>query len=1003
MFKNFIFCVVSAVLMLFSFLPLAAQNKAYQGQVVDEERNPLAGVTINVDGTSRYVVSDTQGNFSLNAAEGETLVFSMLGYKTQKRVMNKITSGLLVKMESESIALDETVVVGYGSQTKRDLTGAVATVNASELLQQPVNNVFDALNGKIPGMQIIQTGEPGGAPEVRIRGMGSYGDASPICVVDGQFFEVDALSMINSSDIESITVLKDASATAIYGSRGANGVIIVTTKTGDGTAGATRVNVNAHVAVAEMERKLGLTNLSQYQQLMNMQHMADNWNNPAAAAQIPYPDWQNAGEGTDWQELVTRLAVTESADVSISGNTKSTTFYLSTSYLNQQGIVKESGYNRFTARMNVSYSPKKWFKVGLNSMFSYDNRTGADNRVLQYADRRKPDDPVYQLTPDGDESSEFSGGSSNPYALLYYTHDRYNKSWNYNNNLYVEFRFARNFTLRSSISNVTKMGEEKIFLPAFMENVENARDFTVSEFNHNTVQNRNWLQENILTYKLDRNRHNLTAMAGCTFQSIFNQYARLAATELPWEAWKNRNLWYVEQGKNITGTDGGSEKTYASFFARVVYSYKSRYTLTATGRFDGSSAYPEDNRWGFFPSVGVAWIASQEKFMRNADWLELLKLRASWGVVGNDKGVTAAQTLYAEPSDVVMGPDNGTIVSNALKLMYDNTLTWERAATFNAGIDFSLFRNVLKGSVDLYHKTTSNVMMPLNIQPSNISVTSNIGTVLNRGFEVSLTVEPKTRAVKTSFTVTASTNYNEVLKIAERVGSIDNTPNRTLEGYPIGGFWTYETIGVFQNEAQLEELPHTSGTRVGDLIFKDVNGDGYIDSNDYVYQGSYLPKANFGLAANVEWKGLGLSVDLTSGIGAKSFNERFRGRQPYFNGLVQMLDGWTGEGTTNVHPRYFGLSDSSALPSDYFIENCNYLSIYNAQIYYNLPRRLCQKIKMKSLRVYVNGRNLYTFTAATGYSPEIPPRANNANSGGVDRYGLYPRQRTFTFGFSIGF
>lgn len=993
--------IITAVLLSVSLAVAAQSPKDYSGQVHDENGEPMAGVMVNVIGSNVHAVTDGAGVFTIKAADGQSLEFSFIGYENKRVVLNRITAPMIVAMNPQPLGIDEVVVVGYGSARKRDLTGAIASVKAEEIEAMPSSNAFEALNGKVPGMKISMDPTPGGAANIQIRGIGSFGDASPVCVIDGQFFEVDALSMISSSDIESISVLKDASATAIYGSRGANGVIIVTTKSGESDGGATTVRVGAWVSVAEIERKLNVMNLSQYQQMKNLEYLADNWNKPDASSGIPYPDWKNAGAGTDWQDYVTRLAVSENADVSISGGNKKFSFFLSSAFLNQQGVVKYSDYNRYSARLNVSYTPVKWFRIGVNSMFTYDNRTNAENTIFQLAGKRLPDAPLYVTGDDGEES--FAGGSSNPVALLEYTHDRYNKVWNYSNNIFVEINFLKNLQLRSSISNTTRMGEEKSFIPPFMENVENANEYIVSQFRHNTVQNRNWMQENTLTYTLDKKGHRLTAMAGCTFQSMFNQYANLSATELPWSAWKNRNLWYVGQGKNITGADGGSEKTYASFFARATYTYKNRYTATLTGRYDGSSVYPKDNQFGFFPSVGFAWTVSQEKFMKRAKWMDLLKLRASWGVVGNDKGVSNAQALYASPEYVVMGPDNEVNTVNALKLMYDSTLTWESSRTFNVGLDFSLFNRILSGSVDYYDKVTGNVMMPLNIQPSNIQVTSNIGSVLNRGVEGTLTIDPHFRTVKTSFSFTASANMNKVLKIRSNIGPISNIPNQTIEGYPIGGLWTYETIGVYQNEAQLAQLPKTGTPRVGDLIYRDVNGDGLIDQNDYVFQGSYMPKAHFGFTAKVEYKGAGLSVDLTAAVGHVSFNERFRGRQPYQNGFTQQLQAWTGEGSTNVHPRIFGLGDSSALYSDYFIEKCDYLSLYNAQIYYNLPRRFCNKIKMKSLKVYVNGKNLYTFTGATGYSPEIMPRGNNANSGGLDRFGLYPNNRTFTFGVQVSF
>lgn len=344
--------------------------KEYSGSVLDEKGEPMTGVTVNVENSDTYTLTDAQGHFAIKASQGAVLVFSFLGYENTRRELSSISAPMIVNLHPEALDIDEVVVIGYGSSTKRDITGSVTAINSETINSMPAANAMEALTGKIPGMQITSDNTPGGAPDIKIRGMGSFGDASPICVIDGQFFETDVLSMINSADIESISVLKDASSTAIYGSRGANGVIIITTKSGESEGGKCTVRANAWTSISEIERKLNVTNLSQWQQLQNMEYLADNWNNPSAVSSIPYPDWQNAGAGTDWQDLVTRLAVSESVDASVSGGGKNTSFFFSSAFLNQQGVVKYSGYNRYTARLNVSYSPKKWVKIGINSMFT---------------------------------------------------------------------------------------------------------------------------------------------------------------------------------------------------------------------------------------------------------------------------------------------------------------------------------------------------------------------------------------------------------------------------------------------------------------------------------------------------------------------------------------------------------------------------------------------------------------------------------------------------------
>ena len=1003
--KHFLFIILLCLSGCFLGGSATAQNTTVTGKVTDEYALPMVGVTVSVRDVQTAVVTDAKGEYSISVPKNGVLVFSFVGYKRVEEPIGT-RSQISLRMEPEAIGIGsvEVVAAGYGSLRKKDLTGSIAAISGEELVALPSMNALEAIGSKIAGVQILNDGEPGEGASVRIRGIGSYNDAQPICVIDGQFFEVSELSTLNSADIESISFLKDASATAIYGSRGANGVIIVTTKTGAGEKGGVRVNAGAYFSISEMERYLPTATKSQWQQIENLAYLADNWKNPNAAASIPYPDWRNAGEGTDWQKLVSRKAFSHNYNLSVAGSSNKTDYFISATMLDQQGVIRYNDYTRFTARAKATYKPTAWLTLGLNSTFITDNRTNLERDVLSLAGKRLPQAPIYNNAEAGDSEDNFNGGDSNPYALLHYTHDRYNKSWQYANNFFVEVAFLRNFTWRSSISNTNVQREQKVFLPAFMENVADSNSpYKVSRFRHNTNANSNWLQENTLTYNLVNSVHRLNAVAGFTLQSYRTQYANLSASGLPWSAWKNRNLWYVGQGTDITGTDGGSEKTYASFLARINYTVFDRYILTLTGRIDGSSAYPSDNRYGFFPAIGAGWIASEENFLRGSRWLDLLKLRASYGVVGNDSGVTAAQMLYADAVDIVMG--DGTVAkSDALRLMIDNSLTWEETRTFNVGFDLSIRKRLFELSVEYYNKKTSNVMMPLNIPPSNFIVTSNIGTIRNQGMELTLRMSPRIGKVNTSFQFTATTVDNEVLRINDKIGPITNLPNYTLEGYPVGGLWGLQTIGVFQNEEQLAQMPKVDGTRVGDLMFRDVNGDGMISNDDYVYLGSYLPKALLGFTGRVDWKGFIFSFELSSALGHKSFNRRMQQRQPAQNYMTGMLDAWHGEGTSNTHPRVFSWSDvTGAQNSDYFIENCDYLSLSNIQLAYNFQSGMLRKIGFRNLRVYLNVSNLYTWTAMTGYNPDVMPRGSNANSGGLDTFGLYPKSRTYTAGFSFTF
>lgn len=979
------------------------------GVVTDENGEPLTGASVDIKGTKAGTFTNVDGNFKIMAKDNDVLVISYLGYQSIDEKVNGRKT-IDISMVPSAMNLEEVTVVGYGSQKKLDMTGSIVSIKGEELMQIPANNVLEALQGKIAGLQVINDSEPGAAPQVRIRGVGTFSETSPICVIDGQFFNVEDLATLNPYDIESVSVLKDASATAIYGSRGANGVIIVTTKQGSDVKGETKVNVNMNFSVANPERLLDLMNLSEWQQLKNLDFLADNWNNPDAANRLPYPDWKNAGEGFNWQKEILRPAYTQNYQASISGNSNKFTFFLSAGYLNQDGIIKESGYQRATTKFNISYQAYKFLKLGVNSTFTYDNQISFDKpeasekNVFSLAGQRRPDEPN-DLTEENTGDDYFSGGDNNPINLITYTHDRYKKRWRYITNFYADVTFLKNFLFRSSFTNTTSTQEGKIFLPAFMESAPPSAnsEYKISRFYHNTSLSNSWLLENTLTYSLTKNKHRLTAMGGMTMQEDRTQYANLKAQDLPWIAWKNRNLWYIGQGKNISATDGGTSKTYFSLLSRVSYTYNDRYTMTATGRYDGSSAYPANNRFGFFPSLGLGWILSEEDFIKDIPFIGNLKIRGSYGVVGNDRGVSAAQMLYAQTMSVIMGQDNHLENANAIGLINDKTLTWEKAKTLNFGFEGSVWKDKLSFNFDVYNKITSDVMMPLNIPPSNFKVIYNIGTIKNTGMEWSLGYNQKLGKLVVNTMFTGSILSNKVTEIRDQVGPIISSPNRTVIGYPVGGFWGYQTIGVFQNEEQLAQMPKADGTRVGDLMFRDVNGDGIINQDDYVYLGSYLPKTLLGLTSKFSYKNITLNIDLNSSLGAKNYNRRAQYRQPEQNAMTSVLNAWTSEGSTNLYPRIFSRAHTSALDNDYFIEDASFLSIQNIQLSYSFPRKKLSRLNVSWLRCSLTGTNLYTFTNATGYKPDIPANGINANAGGIDNFGIYPNNRTFSLGLAVGF
>ena len=1014
-----------------------------------EDGEDLIGVTVIVKGKTIGTSTDVEGNYKIEVPDGSnTLQFSYVGFATVDKQING-ASVINVEMQSTSDDLEELVVVGYGTVKKSDLTGAVSSVNGDKLSKTPAPSLSNALQGQVAGVTVnSMTGRPGAAAEVRIRGVGTVNGASPIYVVDGVI--ADDINFLSTSDIEHIEVLKDASATAIYGARGANGVIIVTTKSGAQNQRA-KVTFNGYLGFQTRWKKLDV---------MNAKDFADTYvaiNSNAAAKKVyeeqGFNQWLNLYQGvrssdyyptvynaetnpngfdysavdTDWQDVVFRNGMIQNYHLSVDGGTEKATYSMSGSWFKQQGIIIGSDYSRFTARMNTSFQIFPWAKIGENISFmssiaknayeSGDNSESAGASILSAAFAMAPWDPVYypagSVNRNGkDLSGQISAGSNfknvtNPMSMVTYSHPN-NQNERFVGNVYIDLTPIKHFVWHTSYSFDYRISRNKSFMDAYEVSAYDKRDKNF--LSSSMARQYYWNVDNILTYNNTfAEKHNLTAMAGFTveeynYYSIGNSGSSIL-NPVP-------SNWYLNQVTDDYGTpsDGVSRNRRQSWLGRVNYSYDSRYLLTVNFRADGSSKFAE-NRWGYFPSFALAWRLSNENFMSNTrEYLSELKLRLGWGKVGNDNIGNDAFVLNMfnnGPTFVgyPFGPGGQQIVNAATVLTWiNNGGHWENTEQYSVGLDFSFWSGKLAGSVDGFIRNTNDMLMSVNA-PAHVgnryAGMANVGKVRNAGIEFNL--EHRNR-VNDWFTYTVGGNFSYIDN--KLVGLNGGSPIYTNynqiqvvnQGFPLYYFWGYQYDGIFRSDE--EALAYLTGYTAADIPFhagdskyRDNNGDGRIDDQDRVYLGSSIPKINYGLNLAAELKDFDIQIFFQGTAGSKVYNQMRHRLES--NGATSVLspimkDAWTVDNPNGSIPN--PRNSINYYVSDRFLENGDYFRLKDLQIGYSLPKSILGSKGLSQCRFYVQCSNLFTITKYSGFDPEV--------NGGVD-YGNYPQSRSFIFGVNL--
>lgn len=967
-----------------------------QGKVTDQSGAPIPGATISVEGQAIGTVSDLEGSYSLVVPEGSTLVFSFIGYEAQKVVVGD-QSVINVTLVEDVSSLDEVVVVGYGVQSKRNVTSSVGSVSSEEIKNYPVQQMGQALQGKVAGIQIIQnSGSPGASLAVRIRGTGTVNNSEPLYVIDGNLGA--SPSHLDPNQIESIEVLKSASAAAIYGAQGANGVVLITTKSG--MAGAPRLEVDFYNGFQQVHRTMPMMNARQFATIYN-QALTNAGRDPL------FTDVESLGEGTDWQDAIFRTAPITNVGLSVAGGTEQGTYYISGGYFKQKGIVIENDYSRINFRVNSEYKVNPYITVGENLSISYAVRNdipefGGRNPVPN-AWHMDPSTPVKNA--DGTWGYPRFSDTKNPVAeAVLYNHTT--KMPFLNGSAYVNIKPLENLSYRSQINVNMGITNGYEFTPTF-DIYPLQRNLVTSVTR--TVNNRtSWDWQNTVTYMLTQGASDLEVLGGVTIQADRSENISASGQGVPENANMDPNLRYLDlvgpTGQQVGG--GAGEFSMLSFLGRVNYSYKGTYLFTGNFRVDGSSKFGRNNRFAAFPSFSAGWRISDEPFMNDLDFINDLKLRGGWGMLGNQNSLSnyAFANSLTPNLNYVFGEQ--IVQGQALTSAGNPDLKWESTRETDIGFDFMGFNNRVSVSASYYYKQTTDMLLRVPI-PAFTGVQTppfvNGGDVLNKGFELAIGYhQGKPGGLYYDVSVNIAHNKNEVTKLSNSLAEIISGYARTAVGVPIASFYGYQMDGIFQTQEEVDAHAFQSpGTGPGDIKYRDLNNDDVINQDDRTSIGSPWPDFNYGLNANLRYQQFDLNLSLYGVHGNEIIAawKYFTQGSNFYNYDMEMLDAWNGPGSSNSIPRV-NVNDpnSNMRASSYFTENGSYLRVKHVQLGYTLPEGTINGIK--NLRVYLSGQNLLTFTKYPGFDPEIGSSGSTLNIG--QDQGFYPQPRTITAGINIG-
>lgn len=966
-----------------------AQNVKITGTVVDSSNEPIIGATVTVsDDTNVKAVTNVDGRFTINAAPGSSLRITYIGYKT---VDVKAADGMRVVMEEESNMLKEVVAIGYGSVQRKDVTTAVSSVSTKDLDTRPIVSAVQGMQGKAAGVTISQAnGQPGATPTIRVRGTTSLnGSNDPLYVVDGvPMTDIDYLS---ADDIVGMQILKDASSAAIYGSRAANGVVIITTK--QGKAGEARISLNAHYALNVVRDNQDPLNAAQYKELMD------------EIGLVKLPD--GLTDKTDWKDEVYRTGNVQDYQLSVTNGNDKLRYFISGGYTGENGVIKKSSYERYNIRASVENDIRKWLRVNASvaySDYSYkgtgiisgtgSNRGGVVTSIVNtptYAPVWDPDNP-------GQYYNNFYGVNiTSPAENIARTEN--NKS-SYNRLIATgkaTIKFMEGLNLTSSLSFDRLQGIETEFLDPIK--TTNGRDNYGKGHDGRSISSV-WVFDNVLNWKKDFGLHGLDVMAGSSWTA-----SKYSNNYIDGSNYADGLFQTLNAANKISWTGTGSsasEWAILSYFARLQYNWNDRYLFTANIRADGSSKLAPGHRWGYFPSFSGAWRISSEPFMKDIEWINDLKLRGGWGQTGNQSGLGDYSYLASYSINRVQwfgeGFDTNAVPTRTQSTLSNPELTWETTSQTDIGLDLTMFNNRLMLYIDWYYKRTSDMLMTITLPAGSAparTLNYNGGTMVNKGWEITLkSVNMKGKfSWDTDFNISFNKNKLESLRLTQVYYSAMTTDYvndyvvRNVPGRPLGSFYGYVAEGID---------PET-----GDMIYKDVNKDGVISASDRTYIGDPNPDFTFGLTNNFSWKGFNLNILLQGSVGNDIYNVSRMETEGMYDGKNQstkVLDRWRVPGQiTNVPKAGWNIKNSS-----YFVEDGSYLRVKSVSLSYDVPRKIISKLGINRLQPYFTASNLLTWTSYSGMDPEVNQYGNNGAVQGID-WGTYPLNRSFVFGLKLEF
>lgn len=1010
-----------------------AQSRSVSGNVTSTvDGMGIPGASIAVQGSKIGATTDFDGNYKIEAKSGDVLVFSFIGFKTQKiTVGNQQT--ISVKLQEETSELKEVVVIGYGSQKKTLVTNAVTQVSGENLAKTNTTNALQALQGQAAGLQVTSTsGQPGEGLNVVIRGAGSTSGTTPLYVVDGIL--TGDISYLNNSDIESISVLKDAASAAIYGSQASNGVILVTTKKGKRGAGG-QITFDQYYGVQSVARKVDLLNATEYGVMLNEAAVNSGKNPYFTNDQIAA-----LGSGTNWMDhMLTDNAATKNFSFGASGGSDTSVYSTSLSYLGQEGVVggKDlSNYERYNFRFNSEHKLyKDVVTLGENLSFAYIDKNGIGvgnqyNNSLRSAFQASPLLPMYDA--DGNyydttsDTEPWLAGAANPYALMVYNNQNESNNQKLLGNVYLQIEPIKNLTLKTTLGLDYYAGEGHSYSPVYQLSIYANSAFDKVNQNMNKGKTITW--DNLLTYKFNAaENHHFETMLGTSSinydgTSVSATNADVIFNDLE-HAWLNNTT--NKDGAKMSMTGLKQETKRMSYFGRLNYNFKETYLLNATFRMDGSSIFSEENQWGYFPSVSAGWIVSNEEFLKDSKVINFLKLRGSWGQVGNQnaRAFQYLSTIKSNNTNYIFGDTEGELTPGAYPDRLSNLdLKWETSEQIDFGFDARFLDNALSVTFDYYNKKSKDwlILAPILATAGADAPFINGGDVVNEGVELSLNYQNKIGDFNYSISANGAYNENTVGKIPNADGIIHGLSNelydnagefyRAQNGFPLGYFWGYKTGGVFQNQEQIDNYKSASGVVLqpnaapGDLIYTNVNGDDKIDASDKTNIGKPNPDFTFGFSLSANYKAFDFSL-MANGVAGNQIVQSYRNQAgAYGNYTTAILDRWHGEGSSNTTPRVTEDNRNFTQFSDLYIQDGDFLRISTVTLGFDLAKMKKSKPFFASqFRVYFSVLNLYTFTKYDGMDPEIGFGSSNDDqkfSSGVD-VGYYPRPRTFMMGLNV--